>query len=261
MIDGAKCFKIKVEISDSVPAGCSATLLCKYTLPIKAVYSVKWYRGSYEFYRYLPVEHPPDKSFDKPGILVQMELSNATQVTLKNVTQALAGPFTCEVSGEEPTFITWNHTAMLYVYELSKVQRPLIRTDELVYRIGKPFFVICSLPIYPRVGLLTTSYTMNVYHDEQKIDSKSVTIQTHRTFVVAAHLLKWNLSAASNKKCFECEISVCEVHRRRSEKKCVPFTSGSSSVVANFVNGDVYDFFNIIRILMVAIYIVGRVAI
>lgn len=42
--------------------GQSAVLHCHYETNIH-IYSVKWYRGMYEFYRYTPFEFPQAKSF------------------------------------------------------------------------------------------------------------------------------------------------------------------------------------------------------
>jgi hypothetical protein len=43
--------------------GQSAQLHCNYEVFDIPLYSVKWYRGIFEFYRYTPFEHPPGKTF------------------------------------------------------------------------------------------------------------------------------------------------------------------------------------------------------
>lgn len=43
--------------------GQSAQLHCNYEVFDVPLYSVKWYRGIFEFYRYTPFEHPPGKTF------------------------------------------------------------------------------------------------------------------------------------------------------------------------------------------------------
>lgn len=43
--------------------GQSAQLHCSYEVYDVPLYSVKWYRGIFEFYRYTPFEHPPGKTF------------------------------------------------------------------------------------------------------------------------------------------------------------------------------------------------------
>lgn len=43
--------------------GQSAQLHCNYEVYDIPLYSVKWYRGIFEFYRYTPFEHPAGKTF------------------------------------------------------------------------------------------------------------------------------------------------------------------------------------------------------
>lgn len=43
--------------------GQSAQLHCSYEVYDVPLYSVKWYRGIFEFYRYTPFEHPAGKTF------------------------------------------------------------------------------------------------------------------------------------------------------------------------------------------------------
>lgn len=58
-----------------VPRGASSTLRCSYDLENFPLYSVKWYRGNYEFYRYTPSEHPSTKVFPLPGVHVDVSIS------------------------------------------------------------------------------------------------------------------------------------------------------------------------------------------
>ncbi|KAL1497145.1 hypothetical protein ABEB36_008151 [Hypothenemus hampei] len=81
-----------------VKHGRSSTLRCQYDLESDTLYSVKWYRGSYEFYRYDPTEVPNIKHFALPGINFDLTSSNSTQVVLKDIEFNLAGNFSCEVT-------------------------------------------------------------------------------------------------------------------------------------------------------------------
>lgn len=38
----------------------------------EALYSVKWYKDGYEFYRYVPRDHPPAQVFDQNGVNVDV---------------------------------------------------------------------------------------------------------------------------------------------------------------------------------------------
>uniref|UniRef100_A0A1A9V8Q2 Ig-like domain-containing protein n=1 Tax=Glossina austeni TaxID=7395 RepID=A0A1A9V8Q2_GLOAU len=54
----------------AVRRGQSVTLRCQYTLEGAPLYSVKFYRGQLEFFRYTPGEYPNTKVFHYPGIKV-----------------------------------------------------------------------------------------------------------------------------------------------------------------------------------------------
>jgi hypothetical protein len=55
-----------------VRRGQSAQLFCHYEMEGSPLYSVKWYRGTLEFYRYSPSENPPAKIFPYTGIKVDV---------------------------------------------------------------------------------------------------------------------------------------------------------------------------------------------
>lgn len=75
---GAQCLKdVRLMVEPpAVQRGSQATLHCLYDLEGAPLYSVKWYRGQLEFYRYSPSETPVSKIFPFPGILV--DVSTAT---------------------------------------------------------------------------------------------------------------------------------------------------------------------------------------
>ncbi|KAL1464324.1 hypothetical protein WDU94_003982 [Cyamophila willieti] len=52
--------------------GQDTVLQCFYDLEGIPLYSVKWYRGRHEFYRFSPSEHPSSKIFPIPGIDVDV---------------------------------------------------------------------------------------------------------------------------------------------------------------------------------------------
>ncbi|KAL1377146.1 hypothetical protein pipiens_004222 [Culex pipiens pipiens] len=83
-----------------------ATLTCMYDLEDTPLYSVKFYRGLREFYRFSPSEYPEKKIFPFPGINVDLSLSNASQVVIRNIGFGLSGNFSCEVTADAPLFST-----------------------------------------------------------------------------------------------------------------------------------------------------------
>ncbi|KAI5755128.1 hypothetical protein M8J77_014357 [Diaphorina citri] len=62
----------------TVMEGQDTTLQCFYDLEGIPLYSVKWYRGRHEFYRFSPSEHPSSKIFPIPGI--DVDVSERTAV-------------------------------------------------------------------------------------------------------------------------------------------------------------------------------------
>lgn len=50
----------------------TVTLQCKYDLEGDDLYTVKWYKGTKEFYRYIPKELPSTQVFPLPGIDVDV---------------------------------------------------------------------------------------------------------------------------------------------------------------------------------------------
>jgi len=72
-ISGADSLQnVKLVFPPVVRLGGEATLLCLYDLEGQPLYSVQWYRGNHEFYRYMPNESPPGRAFPFEGIVVDV---------------------------------------------------------------------------------------------------------------------------------------------------------------------------------------------
>lgn len=56
----------------AVRRGQSVALRCEYQLDGAPLYSIKFYRGQLEFYRFTPGEYPHTKVFQYPGIKVDV---------------------------------------------------------------------------------------------------------------------------------------------------------------------------------------------
>ena len=52
--------------------GSDVTLLCTWDLEGEQLYSLQWYKNSYEFYRYSPRQHPKVQTFPVPGVNVNV---------------------------------------------------------------------------------------------------------------------------------------------------------------------------------------------
>ena len=86
--------------------GHSVDLSCDYDTQGDQVYSVKWYKGGLEIFRFIPSNTPPMAVFTRPGVSIGTDKSNATLLHLTNLTVASTGRYRCEVSTEAPMFST-----------------------------------------------------------------------------------------------------------------------------------------------------------
>lgn len=72
-----------LKIPLAVRRGENVHLICNYDLENDTLYSVKWYKGRREFYRYLPKENPAMKLFALPGITVDVSMRGRHSLGLK----------------------------------------------------------------------------------------------------------------------------------------------------------------------------------
>lgn len=64
-----------MTIPQAVKRGSNAMLTCNYDMENDTLYSVKWYKGRREFYRYTPKENPAMKVFpSQSGLNVEVSL-------------------------------------------------------------------------------------------------------------------------------------------------------------------------------------------
>ncbi|XP_069700819.1 uncharacterized protein [Periplaneta americana] len=134
---------VKVVFPPVVRMGGEATLLCLYDMEGEPLYSVKWYRGNHEFYRYMPKESPAGRIFPFEGITVDLSASNANQVSLKNIPLHLSGKFRCEVSADAPLFSTKCVEDDLTVLDFPDT-RPIMTLMSTSYREGELLSVNCT---------------------------------------------------------------------------------------------------------------------
>lgn len=63
---------IQVSVPEAAAAGDTVALHCRYDLESDILYSLKWYRGRDEFFRYIPKELPHTKVFPLEGVDVDV---------------------------------------------------------------------------------------------------------------------------------------------------------------------------------------------
>lgn len=63
---------VQIRVPVSVKRGDNVNLFCQYDLEGDSLYSVKWYKGKREFFRFTPNETPSLKVFPVAGINVEV---------------------------------------------------------------------------------------------------------------------------------------------------------------------------------------------
>lgn len=59
----------------AVRRGENVNLICQYDLEGDTLYSMKWYKGKREFFRFTPKKEPSLQTFPLPGIYVEVSLN------------------------------------------------------------------------------------------------------------------------------------------------------------------------------------------
>uniref|UniRef100_A0A1B6D272 Ig-like domain-containing protein n=1 Tax=Clastoptera arizonana TaxID=38151 RepID=A0A1B6D272_9HEMI len=167
LVQAKEQLDVRIIIPPKVRAGSTVTLLCLFDMGGIPLYTVKWYRGNYEFYRYVPKERHPATAFPFHGLDIDMSGSNAHSVTLKDVPKFLSGQFTCEVSADAPTFTTQSDSANMSVIEIG-VRKPLLIPESSIHYQGTPLQVNCS------AQKTDPAPQISFYIDEVKVDSDLV---------------------------------------------------------------------------------------
>lgn len=69
----ATCLKdVFIEVPIAIREGSTAVMRCDYDLEQEALYTVKWYKGRQEFFRYVPKELPHTRVFPLATINVDV---------------------------------------------------------------------------------------------------------------------------------------------------------------------------------------------
>ncbi|XP_046488303.1 uncharacterized protein [Neodiprion pinetum] len=137
------------------PRSAKVALRCEYDLEGAGLYSVKWYRNDFEFFRYRPGAQPPGQAFPLLEVKVDLERSDAEQITLLGQEEGvnLAGSYMCEVSTEGPQFLIKEKTANMSVAVVPK-RDPVLEGVRPTYDLGELLQAECtSAPGYPPANL------------------------------------------------------------------------------------------------------------
>ncbi|XP_047527069.1 uncharacterized protein LOC125064188 [Vanessa atalanta] len=137
---------IQLNVPEAVGVGASATLGCRWALDTgETLYTVKWYHGAQEFFRFVPKELPNTRVFSQTGISVDVSRSGAQQVVLRGASKSLSGRYRCEVSADAPFFHTVYKSAYMRVVELPDAM-PLVHSQKSWYTVGDMLRANCTSP-------------------------------------------------------------------------------------------------------------------
>uniref|UniRef100_A0AAR5PYJ6 Ig-like domain-containing protein n=2 Tax=Dendroctonus ponderosae TaxID=77166 RepID=A0AAR5PYJ6_DENPD len=150
--------EVLVKIPEAVRLRDTVSLQCNYDLEGETLYTVKWYKGSNEFYRFIPKEHPDSKVFPLPGIYVDVSESTPNEVVLRNVELDVTGKYNCEVSSDFPSFDTKVGSAFIYVVDPPE-EDPLLVIDKHLVDMGDYIKANCST--YPSHPASNISWYLN----------------------------------------------------------------------------------------------------
>ncbi|XP_042239847.1 uncharacterized protein LOC121877941 [Homarus americanus] len=137
----------KVVVPTPVAVGDGGWLECEFVDQGQSIYSLKWYLGLDEFYRWTPAENPPIKTFHVKGdpLTVDRSSSHKGRVWIKDVTLGAAGVFRCEVSAEGPDFHTESEIGTMTVVDLPD-EEPRITGTQDSYQMHEDVILNCSSP-------------------------------------------------------------------------------------------------------------------
>lgn len=130
----------------AVAPGQSATLICHFDLEGEPLYTVKWYKGRQEFFRYVPKEHPHTTLFVEAGISVDIAASGPDRVVIRDVTEKHGGRYRCEVSADAPDFHTQVVSASMHVVHMPE-GKPQLRLEKGRYSSGDVLRGNCTSPL------------------------------------------------------------------------------------------------------------------
>lgn len=106
---------VAVVVPQAASIGDTVTLQCRYDLESEPLYTLKWYKGAHEFYRYIPKELPSTQIFPYQNLDVDLAKSNQNAVVLRNLQPEHSGRYKCEVSTDAPNFYTHIQSGYMHV--------------------------------------------------------------------------------------------------------------------------------------------------
>ncbi|KAK4301986.1 hypothetical protein Pmani_025899 [Petrolisthes manimaculis] len=145
-----------------VAVGTNMSLECDYVVQRHAtLYSLKWYKGSSQFYQYIPSKtHQPHAVFSVPGLRLHQLVGGVEGRVLRVVGVGLAASdiYRCELVAEGPPFHTTQRSANMTVAVLPR-SGPIVSGVVGQYRVNQWIDLNCTIP--SATPPLTLTWTIN----------------------------------------------------------------------------------------------------
>ncbi|XP_060523980.1 uncharacterized protein LOC132700585 [Cylas formicarius] len=222
-------FSIEIEgvkdIAVSIPMAArildTVTLHCNYDLEGEPLYTVKWYKGQNEFYRFIPKELPNTQIFPLPGINVDLSESTPNEIVLRDVQPEVTGRYTCEVSSDAPLFDTKMNSGYMYVVDIP-IEDPVLAVEKDLLDIGEVILANCTAPpSFPATNIswyLNGKRITNNYLKQTEVTNEILT--SIRKRFVTTSVLKFEVGDSTfeeGKAVLSCVASLFNIYR--GEKK------------------------------------------
>ncbi|XP_013142240.1 PREDICTED: uncharacterized protein LOC106106235 [Papilio polytes] len=237
---GAVTSNLHVELTVDPPVvirDIPVMLICSRNIKDEEVYTVKWSRGTHEFFRYTPRDEHPFKQFGLRGLSVKLYGSNGTHVMVNIFEHELSGDFSCEVTSES-SFITKNDTKFIEVIALPPYD-PILKTNEDRYKPGDELIANCTSGPAKPIPNLTISV-----NDEPLRPLSTTWLSSHdrARAIVKMKLTPAHFSAGLMR--LSCRASIYDVYARKRNVDFFAPNNGprperithSSSATSCFIN-------------------------
>ncbi|XP_055589586.1 uncharacterized protein LOC129741820 [Uranotaenia lowii] len=249
---GQYCFGLKnvrVTVPTAIRKGEDAHLYCNWEMEDKErLYSIKWYRGRREFFRYTPLEQPSMKVFNSvSGVVVESSLSNENLVVIKAAN--LSGKYSCEVSADAPSFHTVIVSGDMEVIEPPR-DIPMIQGTQTRYRAGDILRANCSsLSSKPAANLTWTINDVPVLQQQTRVFRPiKDSVTGLETAILGISVMVSHSHFVKGKLKLKCEASIHQIYHESTEQLLEEdrpriLATGSSSGQANMnlFHSSVYD--------------------
>ncbi|KAG5871796.1 hypothetical protein JTB14_034063 [Gonioctena quinquepunctata] len=210
---------VSVIIPPAVKVLDDVALQCHYDLEGEILYTVKWYKGPHEFFRFIPKELPNKMVFRQPGINVDVSKSSSTTVVLKNVQFEGTGRYQCEVSTDAPYFDTNMDSGFLYVVDIPEEDpEVVIHKGEFGHSLEANCTAPPSFPPANITWLLNGEKISSTTQVSERMEGNS--LKKSRVPLVSFSTLELDIDSRAlqgGKAILTCKVAIFNVYERAKE--------------------------------------------